>query len=130
MIQEQFKELYPIFKTTINKNETTCKSVDEIIEYLQAKIEAHPIATYIAIFDSLAHTSSLKEGKVNPDIKEAKNLLCCFGKELMMPEILSVRPRSFGIADMGEYFHISFLKAPNDAANDAMLSWVTSLKNI
>ena len=128
MKKKQFKDIYPIYTTTLPKSDTLFTSVDTILESIKEKIEAHPIAAYIAIFDSHKHTSSLEMGVVSPEIKAAKNILCCFGKELKNPEILSVRPRSIGVADMGDCFHISFLQAPNEAANDAMIAWVTSLK--
>ena len=66
--------------------------------YLKNKIETHPIATYIGEFDHYAHTASLSEGKISEAIKNAKNIICCFGKVLPKPEVLAVRPRSIGVA--------------------------------
>jgi len=66
-------------------------------------------------------------GEVNKDIKAAKNLICCFGKVLPKPEVLAVRPRSIGVAELESAFVISFLEAPNPDANKAMESWVKGL---
>ena len=112
---------------SIDKNETSCKTIDEIFTYLKAQIEAHPVATYIGEFDHYAHTSSLAEGKINGESKAAKNLLCCFGKALPAPEVLAVRPRAIGVAEMEERFVISFMEAPNPEANKAMENWVKQI---
>lgn len=44
-------------------------------------------------------------------------------------EVLAVRPRSIGIADMGDHFVISFMDAPMKPANDAMQAWALALRN-
>jgi hypothetical protein len=129
MKQITVMEKYPVFTIEISKNETTYKNVDEIIEYLKSQIEAHPVATVIGVFDHYAHTASLEVGEIADTIKNAKNLICCFGKALPKPEVLAVRPRSFGVADMGDSFVISFLEAPNPDANNAMEKWVKAIAN-
>ena len=130
MKQITVMEKYPVFTIEIIKNETTYKNVDEVIAYLKQQIEAHPIAVYIGIFDHYKHTASLEVGEIAESIKEAKNLICCFGKALPKPEVMAVRPRSFGVADMGESFVISFMEAPNPEANAAMEKWVKAIANI
>ena len=130
MKQITVMEKYPVFTIEIAKNETTYKNVDEVIEYLRSQIEAHPVAVVIGVFDHYAHTSSLEVGEISETIKDAKNLICCFGKVLPKPEVLGVRPRSFGIAEMNESFVISFLEAPNPDANAAMEKWVKAIANI
>ena len=125
-----FKDEYPIFTTTLKKCETTHTDTSAILTALQAKIDAHSVATYIGLFDHYAHTSCLESGQVSNDIVDAKNILFCFGKELLVPEVLAVRPRSIGIAERKEEFVISFLKAPNPTANEAMIKWVEALKNL
>ncbi len=129
MKQITVMEKYPVFTIEISKDETTYKNIDEIIEYLKAQIEAHPVATVIGVFDHYAHTSSLEVGEIADTIKGAKNLICCFGKVLPKPEVLAVRPRSFGVADMGDGFVVSFLEAPNPDANNAMEKWVKAIAN-
>ncbi len=129
MKQIQFKNEYPIYSMTLAKNETSLKTVGEILEQLRSKIEMHPVATYIGLFDHYEHTSCLENGEVSPEIIDAQNILFCFGKELLVPEVLAVRPRSIGIAERREDFVISFLKAPNPAANEAMTIWTESLRD-
>jgi len=123
-------EKYPVYTIEIDKKETTYKNVDEILAYLKSKIEAHPIATYIGEFDHYTHTSNLKVGEVSESIKDAKNIICCFGKVLPKPEVLAVRPRSIGVAQMSDSFVVSFMEAPNPDANAAMESWVKGVANI
>ena len=129
MKQITLMEKYPVFTIQINKDETTYKNVDEIIEYLRGKISSHPVAVEIALFDHYTHTSNLEVGVVAPEIKDAKNLVFCFGKALPKAEVLGVRPRSFGVADMGDSFVISFLEAPNPEANAAMEEWAKAIVN-
>ena len=127
MKQITVMEKYPVFTIEINKNETSYKSVDEILAYFKSQIEAHPIATYIGEFDHYSHTKSLEVGEISDDIKDAKNLICCFGKMLPKPEVLAVRPRAIGVAEMADSFVISFLEAPNPDANAAMESWAKGI---
>ena len=129
MKQKVFKEKYHIFEIEYKKSELQYKSVDEIISALQVKIDAHPVIAFIAIFDQYKHTSSLKDGEINPNIKAAKNIVFCFGKELPTPEVLAVRPRSIGVCEMKDSFVVNFLEAPNEMANKTMEDFVKSLAN-
>lgn len=130
MKQITVMEKYPVYTLQIDKNETAYQNVDEVLAYLKTQIEAHPVAVYIGEFDHYAHTSALEAGKIAEEIKDAKNIICCFGKVLPKPEVLAVRPRSIGVADMGESFVVSFLEAPNQEANDAMERWVKGIANL
>ena len=131
MQQELFNQDYPIYTTSINKTVTTYKNIPEILAALQSKIEAHPVATYIGTFNHYEHTSSLGEaGEIADEIIDAQNLLCCFGKSLMSPKMLAARPRSIGVAELSDSFVISFLKAPNPTANEAMEKWIKALQNV
>ena len=127
MKQITVMEKYPVFTLRIEKSETDYQTIDEIFTYLKVQIDLHPIATYIGEFDHYAHTSSLEAGEISDEIKAAKNLICCFGKVLPKPEVLAVRPRSIGVAEMEDAFVISFLEAPNPDANKAMEQWVKGL---
>ena len=120
-------EKYPVYTLRVEKSETDYQTIDAIFNYLKQQIEAHPIATYIGEFDHYAHTTSLEVGEVSDEIKAAKNLVCCFGKVLPKPEVLAVRPRSIGVAELEDAFVISFLEAPNPDANKAMESWVKGI---
>ena len=128
MKQKVFKEKYPIFELILGKEETDCKTVDEIVEYFKEKIEAHPVATYIATFDHYAHTSGLADGSIDEKIQAAKNVVFCFGKELPTPEVMAVRPRSIGVSDLGDRFVVIFMEAPNPQANEAMETWTKGLR--
>jgi len=120
---------YPISEIDIAKDETTFKSVDEILVYLKEQIDTHPVAVYIATFDHYTHTKSLVEGEINPDILDAKNIICCFGKQLPTPTMLAIRPRSLGVVEMEDMFVVSFIDAPNSQAYEAMVSWVKNIIN-
>ena len=130
MKQSIIMEKYPIFELNVKKSETKFQTADEIIEYLKDKIDNHPIAVYIATFDHYSHTKSLDDGEVAPDILDAKNIVCCFGKNLPKANLLSVRPRSIGVAELSDEFIVSFLEAPNPIATEAMESWVKGIVNI
>jgi len=123
-------EKYPVLTLEIGKKETQYKNIDEIFIYLKTQIDAHPIATYIGEFDHYSHTTSLEEGKISEDILDAKNILCCFGKVLPKPEVLAVRPRAIGVAEMSDTFVVSFMEAPNPDANAAMKKWVEGITNL
>jgi len=129
MKQITVMDKYPVFTMEITKDETSYKSVDEILGHLKSEIEAHPVATYIGEFDHYKHTSCLAVGEIAEEIKDAKNILCCFGKVLLKPEVLAVRPRAIGVAEMKESFVLSFMEAPNADANTAMVKWVEGVKN-
>ena len=128
MKQTLLQEKYPIFVAEIDKSETRCRSVDEVVGYLKEKIAVNPKVQFIGVFDHYAHTKRI-EGEINPDIKAAVDVIFCFGSALPNPQVLAVRPRSIGVADMGSMFVVSFLEAPMKAANEAMETWVKGLRN-
>lgn len=124
-----FMDKYPIFSLEINKNETTYKNVSEIINYLKSLVDTHPIATYIAMFDHYEHTSSMKDGIIAPEIKDAKNLIFCFGKQLPSTKILAVRPRSIGVCELEDSFVVDFLEVPNEQLHVVVEDWAKSIAN-
>ncbi|WP_457648449.1 DUF6858 family protein [Profundibacter sp.] len=126
MKQSLLMEKYPTFDLQIGKDETSLTSVDEILTALKVNIDAHPKVAYIGIFDHLSHTKSI-DGDIAPEIKDAKNILFCFGVKLPNPRVLAVRPRSIGVTDMGDHFHISFMEPPMPMATDAMEEWCKAL---
>ena len=129
MKQLTLMEKYPVRSMEISKENTTYTTVDEVIAYLKSQIDAHPVAVYICVFDHYAHTDSLEVGSIAEEIKDAKNLICCFGKALPKAEMLGIRPRSFGVVDMGDSFIVSFMDAPNPDAHAAMETWVKAIQN-
>ena len=122
-----FMDKYPVYSMKIQKKDTKYKNIDEIVSYLKTLIESHKVATFIAVFDHYTHTKSLKEHEINKDIKDAKNLIFCFGKQISDARVLAVRPRSIGISEFSKYFSIDFMEAPNEQLHKTLESWIESL---
>ena len=129
MKQMVLQEKYPVFVLDIDKTETKYKNANEIIEFFKEKINSHPVCAYIGEFDHYAHTSSLKNGEISPDIKDCKLVLFCFGNKLPNGKIPAARPRSISVTEYDDKFEISFLEAPALIANEVMEGWVKELKN-
>jgi len=129
MKQTVLLEKYPVYELELDKRETTYQSAQEVIEALKTMIKAHPLVSYIGDFDHYTHTRNLDAGEIAPDIKDARLVVFCFGVKLPNPHVLAVRPRSIGVADMGDRFVINFLEPPMPVATEAMESWVKSLRN-
>jgi len=127
MKQLTLMDKYPLNARTIAKTQTTLKSTDDVIAFIKAKVDAHPVATYIATFDHFSHTKSLKNGEVNPDFIDAKNIIFCFGIQLPKAELLGIRPRSIGVVETEESFVVSFMDAPNPQAHQFMIEWVEAI---
>ena len=127
MKQLQLMEKYPLNARTIAKTDTTLKNTDEVIAFIKAKIDAHPVATFIANFDHYTHTKSLENGEINPDFTDAKNIIFCFGVQLPKAEMLGIRPRSIGVVETEENFIVSFMDAPNAQAQKFMIEWVEAI---
>jgi hypothetical protein len=127
MKKEVVLEKYPVFTMELTKAECICQSVDAIVDYLKAWIEADGSAAFIAVFDHYAHTKSLPNGEVSPKIKAAKNVVFCYGPKLPDPRMMAVRPRSIGVAETDAGFVLTFLEAPMPAINDKMETMVKSL---
>lgn len=126
MRQSLLMEKYPTFDLDLPKSETTCTSVEDILARLKAKIDAHPKVAYIATFDHYAHTKSI-DGEIAEGIEDAKNIVFCFGMKIPNAHMLSVRPRSIGVADLGDRFHLSFLEPPMEVATKEMEAWCKEL---
>jgi hypothetical protein len=129
MKQTLLQEKYPIYILELEKRETSRSNVGEIIAYYREKIEANPVAAIIGVFDHYAHDSVHSEDGIDDEIRDARNILFCFGKETLNPTALAIRPRSIAVAELENRFIISFLEAPNPSANEAMESWTLALKD-
>ncbi|WPL16158.1 hypothetical protein Thiowin_01105 [Thiorhodovibrio winogradskyi] len=127
MKQTLLQEKYPVYTLETKKSETPFQNVDEIIDNLKTRVEEHPKACFIAIFDHHQHTSNMPGGEIAKDITAAKHIVFCFGTHLPNPHVMAVRPRSIGVVEQGDEFVISFLEAPMPLANNAMESWVRAL---
>ena len=121
-----FMDKYPVHTLEISKNETNLQNIDEIIDYYKEKIDSHSIATFIAIFDHYTHTQTLG-GEINPDIKNAKNIVFCFGAAIPNTKILAVRPRSIGVAELENSFVVEFMEAPKEKLHTVMQEWTESI---
>ncbi len=129
MKQTLIQETYPVFTLEVDKSETTFRTVDEVIVFLRDKIETNRAATYIATFDHYAHTKSLDEGRVDKSILDAKNIIFCFGFTIPNPQVLGLRPRSIGVAELENSFVVSFMEAPMPVANVVMETWAMAIRN-
>jgi hypothetical protein len=127
MKQSTFKEKYPVWTLELQKEEITQKSVPEILSYFKEKIDAHPIAVYIATFDHYSHTKG-HGGAINPDIKDMQNIIFCFGPEIPNTKVAAVRPRSIGVCELEDRFVIEFMEAPAEKAHETMEMWAKALK--
>jgi hypothetical protein len=128
MKQTLLQEKYPVFIAEIGKDETTCRNVDAVVDYLKARIAENEKVQFIGVFDHYAHTRRIA-GDIDPGIQAAVNVIFCFGFALPNPQVLAVRPRAIGVADLGDRFVVSFMEAPMPPANLAMQSWAMGLRN-
>lgn len=128
MKQTLLQEKYPIFVAEIGKAETTYQTVDALVDYYKDKIAENPKVQFIGVFDHYAHTSKIG-GPIVDGMTAAVDIIFCFGFAIPNPQMLAVRPRSIGIADMGDKFVISFMEAPMQPANQAMEAWTLALRN-
>jgi hypothetical protein len=128
MKKTQFMDKYPVYSLELQKSNIKQTNITEIIEYFKAKIQAHPIAKFIAVFDHYSHTKGLN-GEINPSIIDAQNLIFCFGPAIPNTKILAVRPRSIGIAELEDKFVIEFIEAPKEKMQQTMEEWTKELEN-
>lgn len=128
MKQMLLQEKYPVFVAEIGKDETSCKTVDDVVAHLKTKIAENPKVQFIGVFDHYAHTRAIG-GEIAADIQAAVDVIFCFGLALPNAQVLAVRPRSIGVADLGDKFLLSFMEAPMKPANEAMEAWVKSLRH-
>ena len=128
MKQTLLNEKYPIFVAEIAKTETSFKTDDALVDDYKGKIAENPKVHFIGIFDHYAHTTKIG-GDIVAGLTAAVDVIFCFGFAIPSPQMLAVRPRSIGIADMGDKFVISFMEAPMQPANQAMEAWTLALRN-
>ena len=123
----QLKEMYPIYVKEFSKKEIEIETLDDLCLYFNDQIEKDPLAKYICTFDHYAHTVAIDGATIEKTIIGAKIVLLCFGKKLLDPKILSVRPRAIGLCETESHFVVSFLEAPNPAMTETMVNWVHEL---
>ena len=128
MKKSVFMDKYPIYSLELDKNEIRYSDMDEIVEYFKSKIEEHPVANNIAIFDHYNYTKDIENHKIHPDIVHAVNVVFCFGANIPNIQILAVRPRSIGIVETQNTFVIEFLEVPKEQLHKTMEDWAKALK--
>ena len=123
----QFQEIYPIFAKELSKEDIAIETLDELCQYFSDLIEDHPFAKYIHTFDHHQHTTNIEGRTIGEALIGAKTVIFCFGKKLLDPKMLAVRPRVIGLCETESHFVISFLEAPNPLLTETMLKWVRDL---
>lgn len=121
-----YMDKYPVFTLSVQKSEISYTNVAEIIAYFKAKIEAHPVAKFIAVFDHYAHTKGLG-GEIMEGLTEAQNIIFCFGPAIPNTKILAVRPRSIAVCELEDSFVIEFMEAPKEEMHALMETWAKAL---
>ncbi len=127
MKQCLLQEKYPIFVAEIDKTETPYQNMDALIAYYRERIAENPKVQFIGVFDHFAHTTRIG-GPIMAGMSAAVDIIFCFGFAIPNPQMLAVRPRSIGIAEVGDKFVISFMEAPMQPANEAMEAWTRGLR--
>jgi len=121
-----FMDKYPLYSLTLPKSEIRYENVGEIVAYFKAKISEYPIAKFIAVFDHYTHTKSIG-GEMMEGLKDAQNIIFCFGPKIPSTHIVAVRPRSIAVCELEACFVIEFLEAPNEAMHALMVDWTKAL---
>lgn len=126
MQKTMFQDKYPVYTLTLEKSEVKQKNIPEIIEYFKEKIDAHPIAKYIATFDNYSHTKELN-GSIMEGLYDAQNVMFCFGSAIPNTKIMAARPRSIGICELENSFVIEFIEALKEEHHVVMEKWAKDL---
>jgi hypothetical protein len=80
------------------------------------------------VIEHFAHTTRIG-GPICEGMVGAVDIIFCFGFAIPNPQMLAVRLRSIGVADMGDKFVVNFMEAPMQPANEAMEKWTLALRN-
>ncbi len=127
MQSKQFKDKYPIFYKEFLKSECSLESVDGFLDYFQLKIDKHEKAVFISRFDHYSYSKGI-EANISPEIKDAQNIIMCFGWEIPSADPVAVRPRSIGVTEMNDKFIVNFMEAPNPVAQQTLIDWVNAIR--
>lgn len=119
---------YPVCSIEFAKSEMSITTTKEVVEYFKEKIQNHPIAQFIAVFDHYAHTQNLG-GAIMDGLVDAHNIIFCFGQAIPNTKILAVRPRSIGVCEFEDKIVIDFIEAPREELNKVMEEWTKGLKS-
>lgn len=124
----QLLDKYPVFVEEIAKADTDCATVDDVVARLRDRVQAHPGASEIAVFDHLAHVQAQPEAKVAEGIRGSKHLIFCLSDAIPNALIAAVRPRAVSVVETDARFVISWLEAPVEGPNQVIAGWVEALR--
>lgn len=127
MKKHVFMDKYPVYSIEFTKSEMRVATIKEVIEYFKEKIQNHPIAQFIAIFDHYTHTKNLG-GPMMDGLLDAQNIIFCFGQAIPDTKMLAARPRSIGVCEFEDKIVIDFLEAPKEELHKVMEEWTKGLK--
>lgn len=119
---------YPVYSIEFAKSEMRVTTAKEVIEYFKEKIQNHPIAQFIAVFDHYTHTKNLG-GAIMDGLVDAQNIIFCFGQAIPNTKILAARPRSIGVCEFKDKIVIDFMEPPREELNKVMEEWTKGLKH-
>jgi len=119
---------YPVYSIELAKSEMRVATTKEVIEYFKEKIQNHPIAQFIAVFDHYSHTKNLG-GSIMNGLLDAQNVIFCFGQAIPDTKILAARPRSIGVCEFEDKFVIDFIEPPREELYKIMEEWTKGLKS-
>lgn len=120
---------FPVYSLEILKSETSCRDTDQVIDSLKTKIEEHPVARLIAVFDHHGHVKAQEKGEIDASILDSKNILFCMSAAIPNAMIAALRPRSIAVNEMQDKFVVNLMEAPMEAPTNTMIGWVNSLKD-
>jgi hypothetical protein len=123
-----FMDKYPIYSLELQKSEMKLSNTDEVVEYFKEKIQNHPIAKFITVFEHYSHTRELG-GEIMDGLINAKNIIFCFGQAIPNTKMLALRPRSIAVCEFEDKIIIDFLEAPKEEIHQLMQGWVKELKS-
>ncbi len=102
------------------------QDADDVVEAILRRIEEHPKARLIAVFDHLEHTWEVG-GDIAPEVLAARHVVFCLGLNLPGPAAMALRPLSIAITELHNRFVVNFLETPSADANATVARWVASL---
>lgn len=123
-----FMDKYPVYSVEFAKSEMSVTTTQEVVEYFKEKIQNHPIAQFIAVFNHYTHTKNLN-GAIMDGLVDAQNIIFCFGQAIPNTKILAARPRSIGVCEFDDKIVIDFMEPPREELNKVMEEWTKGLKH-
>jgi hypothetical protein len=99
---------------------------DDVVEAILRRIEEHPKARLIAVFDHLEHTWEVG-GDIAPEVVAARHVVFCLGLTLPGPVAMALRPRAIAVTELNDRFIVNFLETPVADAGEIVARWVASL---